>query len=81
MKTTDYFRNKVLIKRPYLQMSWIERVMNDPMKTEYEENEERIRFWGYIEEIDKYLRVVTLIDGITVHNAFPDRGFKKVEEQ
>jgi hypothetical protein len=81
MKTTDYFRNKVLIKRPYLKMAWIEKVMNNPLKTEFEENGERIRFWGYIEEIDKYIRVITLSDGKTVHNAFPDRGFKIVEEQ
>ena len=28
------------------------------------------------EEIDKYLRVVTLEDGMTIHNAFPDRNFR-----
>ncbi len=25
---------------------------------------------------NRYLRVVTLADRVTVHNAFPDRGFK-----
>jgi hypothetical protein len=30
---------------------------------------------AYIEELGKYLRVVTLEDGETVHNAFPDRDF------
>lgn len=39
----------------------------------------RIRHWIYIEELGKYLRVVTLEDGITVHNAFPDRDFKGVK--
>ena len=35
------------------------------------------RFWGRIEELEgRVLRVVTLEDRITVHNAFPDRGFK-----
>jgi len=36
----------------------------------------RIRFWGIIEAFDgRVLRVVTLADGETVHNAFPDRNF------
>jgi hypothetical protein len=30
-----------------------------------------------LEELgDRVLRVVTLADKITIHNAFPDRGFK-----
>jgi hypothetical protein len=29
----------------------------------------------------KVLRVVTLADGETVHNAFPDRGFKQRAEE
>nr|WP_198005414.1 hypothetical protein [Hydrogenivirga sp. 128-5-R1-1] len=37
----------------------------------------RIRRWIYIEEADKYLRVVFLPDGETVHNAFFDRNFNK----
>ncbi len=37
----------------------------------------RIRRWIYIKEADKYLRVVFLQDGETVHNAFFDRNFKK----
>jgi hypothetical protein len=32
---------------------------------------------GYIREADKYLRVVFLPDGETVHNAFFDRNFKR----
>ena len=38
----------------------------------------RIRHWLFIPELGKYLRVVTLEDGETVHNAFPDRDFKEV---
>lgn len=37
----------------------------------------RIRHWVFISEIGKYLRVVTLEDGETIHNAFPDRNFKE----
>ncbi|MDX1531021.1 MAG: hypothetical protein R3362_05810 [Rhodothermales bacterium] len=36
----------------------------------------RIRVWGYAPRHGKYLRIVLLPDGETVHNAFPDRSFK-----
>jgi hypothetical protein len=34
----------------------------------------RVRYRGYISELDTYLRVVTLEGGETVHNAMPDRN-------
>jgi hypothetical protein len=38
----------------------------------------RYRFWAPIAELGgRYLRVVTLADMVTIHNAFPDRGFKR----
>ncbi len=76
MKTTDYFENKVLIKRPYLKMEWCKSALNNPLRKEKQENG-RIRFWYYVEEYNKYLRVVTLENGETIHNAFFDRDFKK----
>ena len=36
----------------------------------------RVRFWKYIGALGKYLRVVTLEDSVTIHNAFPDRDFR-----
>jgi hypothetical protein len=37
----------------------------------------RIRRWARIEEAEgRWLRVVLLADGETVHNAFFDRGFE-----
>lgn len=37
----------------------------------------RIRRWAPIEEMEnRYLRVVLLPDGETIHNAFFDRSFK-----
>lgn len=75
MKTTRYFEEQVLRKRPYLRREWCERVIGDPVRRE-DQPDGRIRFWGYIEELDgRVLRVVTLADGETVHNAFPDRDF------
>lgn len=37
----------------------------------------RIRYWLYVPALGKYLRVITLADGKTLHNAFPDRSFKR----
>jgi hypothetical protein len=43
----------------------------------------RIRFWGEIElpgeDAPRILRVITLEDGETIHNAFIDRNFRKDE--
>ena len=63
-------------KRPYLQKEWCIRVIENPIRVEEQENN-RFRFFGAIEEIDnRVLRVITLEDKVTIHNAFPDRGFK-----
>jgi len=51
-------------------------VLENPIRSEPQEKN-RYRFWGRIEELEgRVLRVVTLEDKITIHNAFPDRGFK-----
>lgn len=75
MKTTRYFAEEVIVKRPYLKIEWIEMVISYPQKTEIQEDG-RKRYWGFVPELGKILRVVTLADG-TVHNAFPDRTFRK----
>jgi len=36
----------------------------------------RVRLWGYIDDLGRWLRVVLLEDGVTVHNAFLDRDFR-----
>jgi hypothetical protein len=76
LKTTRYFSEKVLAKRPYLKKEWIEGVLHKPARIEHQP-EGRIRYWGYVPELGRYLRVVTLEDGETVHNAFPDRDFEE----
>jgi len=45
---TDYFKNKVLIKRPYLKIEWIELVLDNPVCKEIRETEKRVRFWDSI---------------------------------
>ncbi|MGH7595320.1 MAG: hypothetical protein ACREOI_03165 [bacterium] len=75
MKATTYFTTSVMARRPYLKTEWIEYVISSPMQRQ-EQTNGRIRHWAFIPELGKYLRVVTEPDGETVHNAFPDRGFK-----
>jgi len=76
MKTTRYFREQVLRKRPYIRLEWCERILASPLATKVQPDG-RIRFWGIVPELGgRVLRVVTLADGETVHNAFPDRDFK-----
>jgi hypothetical protein len=75
MKTTRYFDESVISRRPYLKEEWLEYVLNHPVAREVQDNG-RIRHWAFIDELGKYLRVVTEADGITIHNAFPDRGFR-----
>jgi hypothetical protein len=73
---TPSFEHEVLRKRPYLKREWCIWVLEHPIRSETQEKN-RYRFWGRIEELEgRVLRVVTLEDKITIHNAFPDRGFK-----
>ena len=76
-KFTEYFEKEVLRKRPYLKKEWCVRIIEKPIKMEPQEHN-RFRFWGIIPELEgRILRVVTLADKKTIHNAFPDRGFKQ----
>jgi hypothetical protein len=81
VKTTRYFDEQVLRKRPYLRSEWIAAVLADPIARS-NQPDGRLRLWGRIEREDGklyILRVITLEDGETVHNAFFDRTFKEAE--
>ena len=73
---TEYFRNDVLAKRSYIRLEWCVAAIEHPIRKEIQPEDRRIRHWVFIPELDRYLRVVTLEDGVTLHNAFPDRRFK-----
>jgi len=67
----------VLKKRAYLKKEWCVRVVEDPLKVEPQEHN-RFRFWGVVPVLEgRILRVITLEDKQTIHNAFPDRRFKR----
>ena len=57
-------------------MDWIKTVIEQPEKVEMQ-SDGRIRKWAKISEVWKYLRVILLEDGETVHNAFFDRSYKE----
>ena len=78
MKFTRYFRHvRRRADRRDIRDEWIERVIKDP-DAELVQSDRRIRRWRRIPEAGgKYLRVVLLEDGETVHNAFFDRGFRE----
>jgi len=72
---TRYFENEVLRKRPYIRKEWCIWVLEHPVRVERQEHN-RYRFWAPIAELEgRFLRVVTLEDKLTIHNAFPDRSF------
>lgn len=75
MEMTAYFRNEVMVKRPYIKSEWLSLALSAPVRREVQAEDGRIRHWVWIDELNRYLRVVTLEDGATVHNAFPDRRF------
>jgi hypothetical protein len=83
VSTTRYFDEQVLRKRPYLTVELCRGVLADPLRREMQPDG-RIRHWGRVtlpeEGEARILRVVTLEDGETIHNAFLDRGFLEDEQ-
>jgi hypothetical protein len=77
MKFTQYFlytRNRP--DRSSIKEEWIHNAIDNPIRIEIQKDN-RIRKWIYVKEVDKYLRVILLSDGETVHNAFFDRSFQE----
>ena len=80
IETTRYFDEQVRRKRPYIDPVWCVEMIAAPLRHQ-EQPDGRIRFRGEIvppgETGPRILRVVTLDDGETIHNAFFDRGFRR----
>ena len=67
MKTTQYF--DYIRERPdraKIKEDWIKLVIEEPEKVEIQPDG-RIKKWAKISEAGKYLRVILLEDGETVH--------------
>jgi hypothetical protein len=80
MKTTQYFEEQVLRKRPHIDPIQCAEVIARPL-ARLVQDDGRIRHWGRVVDARdgtiRALRVVTLDDGETIHNAFFDRGFRE----
>lgn len=79
MKTADHFWHArfFLPDRAQIQLAWIQRVIDDPLREEVQPNG-RIRRWGVAPELGgRALRVVILADGETVLTAFVDGRFRQ----
>lgn len=77
MKFTKYFLyTRQKSGRDAISYEWLLQAIDTPVHAEIQ-SDGRIRKWARIDEIDKYLRVILLPDGETVHNAFFDRRFKE----
>lgn len=79
MKTTGYFENAVLAKRPYLSKAMCAGVISNYIRKEAQPDG-RLRFWGEVilptEDFPRIVRVITLPDGSTILNAFIDSNFR-----
>jgi hypothetical protein len=77
VKFTQYFlATRERPDRALIQLEWIQRVINHPAK-ELIQQDGRICRWAAIMEMqNRWLRVILLPDGETVHNAFFDRTFR-----
>ncbi len=80
MKTTRYFTEQVLRKRPYLPTEQFAAILIAPMRRSIQADG-RVRYWGRTVDLRdgqlRMLRIVTLGDGETIHNAFFDRGYRE----
>lgn len=76
MKFTHYFQfTRTRPDRAIIQEEWIERALHNPM-SEVVQADGRIRRSTRVAEMEgRFLRVIVLKDGETVHNAFFDSRF------
>jgi len=62
--------------RSCIREEWIQNAIDNPIRVEIQKDK-RIRKWTHVKEVNKYLRVILLADGETVHNVFFDRNFQE----
>ena len=77
MICTRYFESiRSRPDRTLIREEWIKRAVKSPIR-EFVQADGRIRRWTQVTEMEnRFLRVVLLPDGETVHNAFFDRRFE-----
>ena len=71
-----YYENQVIHKadRNWIVPDEIVRALAHPIRSQ-RQVDGRIRHWTYIPRLKAYIRIVTHVDGNTVHNVFKDQDF------
>ncbi len=82
MEYTRYFlHTRSRTDRINIRLEWIQQVVENA-EHEQIQSDGRIRRWKKIAESEnRYLRVILLEDGKTVHNAFFDRSFRENSDE
>ena len=75
METTGYYDNVARYRHPEIEDEWVERVVNNPYHTEVQPDG-RIRYYGYIPEAGKWLRVI-VEDGKLLNRFFDHHALKR----
>jgi len=79
MKRTGYYEyTRLRPDRSRIKEEWIRQAIDTPDE-EQVQADGRVRRWTWVPEEGRFLRVVLLEDGETVHNAFFDRRHKQKE--
>ena len=78
MKITDYFRRRVLEDpdRSDITVEMCERIVTAAEYTNQQDNG-LWQIWGYVPELDRYVRVITSEDRERLVNAFKDRNYTR----
>ena len=81
MKTTRYFEEQVLRKRPYIQQAWCGEVLAAPIRREVQRRTAGSASGAGFRQRERLDRAFSGLlhwsDGETVHNAFFDRNFRE----
>jgi len=74
---THYFETKVMARpdRQAIDLDEVKRALERPIYRSVQPDG-RFRHWVWVEQHQRWLRVVIEPDGETVHNTFFDRNFK-----
>lgn len=75
METTWYYENVVRRKHPEITNEWVERVLDNPYHTEVQPDG-RIRYYGYIIEAEKWIRVI-VEDGKLLNRFFDHHALER----
>ena len=75
IETTGYYEQRARFKHPEISDEWVALVISNPLHIETQPDG-RIRYYGYIAEADKWVRVI-LEDGKLFNRFFDHAALKR----